>query len=104
MNEKRIYEWLKPIHATLEQFDYPQEGTWTYVYGKGHINESRYACPPLDYNTLHNEVIPKVKAEGIIMWFDGTSWYLDEPGTENLWMNTDWREALDAMLAAREGK
>lgn len=107
MNEKRIYEWLRPElkgkkwWETLRVLGGSKQIA-VKIGGKTH----EMVLPPLDYNTLHNEVVPKLKAEGISVTFAHDHWFLQpcEPQFACGFDNTDWREALDALLAAREGK
>jgi len=54
-------------------------------------------------NTWHGLVVPKLKAKGVMAWFDGTDWFLDETNTENVWQDVAPYAALTEYLEAQHG-
>jgi len=147
MNEKRIYEWLRPeLKRPLTEWglQYGVDGPEAAVVDWDASTTKTIPLLPLDYNTLHNEVAPRLQTGGYeITWtgIDGRwyidpivstaeinrdvtesvaaaaalaltgkvpSWYLNAEALEGRvrerFSSADWREALDALLEAREAQ
>jgi len=108
MNEKRIYEWLRPeLKRPLTEWglQYGVDGPEAAVVDWDASTTKTIPLPPLDYNTLHNEVVPQLRAEGIVIEYDSSSpcpWKFIAGELD--WIDTDGYEALDALLGAREAE
>lgn len=74
MNERLIYEWLKPELVGDDWKLYGDlDDCGVYQMDAFRDGKPSMALPPLDMNTWHGEVIPKLKAGRAVVKFDSCS-------------------------------
>ena len=98
MNERLIYEWLRPeLKGAPWHKGSARLGPMAYI---GSDTSQWFYIPKLDMNTWHGEVVPKLKQEGASICFHSTNgcpWEVDGDGygcSDDPWL------ALTAYLEA----
>ena len=66
MNERLVYEWLSESDEIVQEV-HDGEFVWTSVDMEGNYHSR--PCLPLDMNTWHGEVVPKLLSEGAEVHF-----------------------------------
>ena len=102
MNDKAIYEWLRPA-LTGTEWEIVTCRVAFYKYTKE--DKTLWGClleplPPLDMNTAFSEAIPKLKAEGIDSFFSSWAGWTLETDTDS-WANPDFYIAVSEYLEAK---
>jgi len=100
--ERRIYKWLGFFEPYASRNSATGGLQWWSRHGRN-VSSGRigiHPLPPLDYNTLHNDVAPRLQTEGYeITWtgIDG-KWYID-PIVSTAEINRDVTESVAAAAA-----
>lgn len=103
--ERTIYEWAyEKLRGSILVNGSPWELKHTAkriiaLWDDG-VNLRVTSLSPLDYNFAFGVCMPRLRSEGVTAWFNGSDWFLDMVGTENVWESTTF---YDALLAYIEG-
>lgn len=66
-----------------------------YEWILGHkVADNHLPYPALDYNFAFGVCMPRLRSDGVTAWFNGSDWFLDMTGTENVWESTSFYDAL----------
>lgn len=97
--ERTIYEWL-PLE--LKGVDYEllhdMDGAAYAAQGEDDNGPWQDPLPALDMNLAFEVCLPKLRSEGVTAWFNGSDWFLDMVGTQNVWESTTFYDALLAYI------
>ena len=97
MNERLIYEWLRPElkGKDWDKQDFGEWGGWGYGWVAAGDSEWKDfgPLPPLDMNTWHGEVVPKLQGEGCAVEFAAEA----EPTEAKYWVI--WRDRVPFSMA-----